>query len=59
MKDFAAWMAAVIADAKTRTQSDDVSWLVGDEATMREYFEDDLDPEEYVDNCIEDATASC
>ena len=57
MKDFQAWMASVIADAQRRTETDDVSWLVGDEATMREFFDEDLDPEEYVDNCVADAAA--
>ena len=57
MKDFQAWMASVIADAQRRTKTDDVSWLVGDETTMREFFDEDLDPEEYVDNCIADAVA--
>lgn len=55
-RDFAAWAAQVVAEAKKRTASDDVAWLVGDDATMRELgFDDDLDPGEYVDNCLADA----
>ena len=57
MKDFQQWIAIATADAQNRTKLADVSWLIGDEATMREFFDEDLDPEEYVDNCIADAAA--
>ena len=57
--NFKEWVAQVVADAKNRTQSDDVAWLVGGEETMREFgFDEELDPAEYVDNCIADAAAS-
>lgn len=57
MNEFETWMTSAIAYARLRTKSADVSWLIGDETTMREYFEEELDPEEYVDNCIADAAA--
>ena len=44
MNEFETWMTSAIAYARLRTKSADVSWLIGDETTMREYFEEELDP---------------
>lgn len=57
-RDFKDWKDQAIIYAKGQTASEDVAWLVGEDATMRELgFNEDLDPSEYVDNCLADAAA--
>lgn len=50
---FIAWVAEVQAEAKRRVGRDDVEWLIGDERDMREGFNDDMNPAEYVQEQVE------
>lgn len=45
---FSAWMAAVRAEAINALGHEDTEWLIGGEADMREGFENNMNPEEYV-----------
>lgn len=51
--NFADWMVEVTTEAKRRVGRDDVEWLIGGESDMREGFDDDMSPNEYVQSQVE------
>ncbi len=46
--NFNDWMAAVKAEATKVLGHDNIEWLIGGEAEMKEGFADDMSPSEYV-----------